>query len=295
MADLAARLRRRPRTCSAISPSQPRFHVITGPTQGPECASIGQQLSIQGSPMAAAAPTSPDSRRRGIEELSSTVDLGMWTELINANSRLLAAMTRWCLKNPESLAREQDIGLWAEDFHRLEEGSMSLGPLRWQAERQQQADRLASAGVPPAVAQRLAVIPDLAHALDIIDLARQRDMSIPDIGKLFFPVGQALQLDALERVVAGMTMANPWQRWARQTIEDDLKRVRRLVAERILADAKGRTGEDAVDHFLAERAHALARLIRLTQALELRSDGDLAPLIVVARQIETLPGEVSSS
>jgi NAD-specific glutamate dehydrogenase len=88
-----------------------------------------------------------------------------------------------------------------------------------------------------------------------------------------------------------MTATNLWHRWARQTIEDDLLDVRQLLAQQVLAEGENSPVDDAVDSFLASRAQALKRVLRLTPTLEAGSDQDMAFFMVVVRQIEALAAD----
>ncbi len=230
------------------------------------------------------------ARRREVEELFGRVDPETWRAMINANDQLLASLTRWYLQHGDGEVREAQLEKWAGSFATLEEVAAELGPPQWQEERGLEVHHLEAAGVSAHLARRIACLPDLVHAPNIIDLARHSGRDLNDVGRVFYRIGQALQLDALKSVLNGMIMSNSWQRWAAQTVEDDLIAVRRTVAERVLEEAGNRSGDDAVDHFLAEHAHALARLARLTQRLRSGSDDDLAPLIVAIRQVEALAG-----
>jgi NAD-specific glutamate dehydrogenase len=87
-----------------------------------------------------------------------------------------------------------------------------------------------------------------------------------------------------------MATTDRWHRWARQTIEDDLIEVRRVLVERVLAEGGDRPADDAVDMFLTSRARALKRVLGLTHTLESGSDQDLAYFMVVVRQVEALAG-----
>ena len=148
----------------------------------------------------------------------------------------------------------------ARQFRELAEKAHTLGPPRWQEERDTEAERLEAEGVPSALAKEIALLPDLIHAQNIFELAKEHNRTITDVGRVYFRVAQALHLDDLEKVLANMTPISPWQRWARQTLDDDLTSVRRLLAERVLAEAGDASGDDAVDQFLAGRAQSLARV-----------------------------------
>jgi NAD-specific glutamate dehydrogenase len=81
-----------------------------------------------------------------------------------------------------------------------------------------------------------------------------------------------------------------WHRWALQAVEDDLASARRRLAERALSNADGRSVDEAVDAFIAEREDTLERLVRFMRGLELEETSDIAAVTVAVRQIRTLAG-----
>jgi len=94
----------------------------------------------------------------------------------------------------------------------------------------------------------------------------------------------------LERVVAELKLTDPWQRWAGETIEDDLLSVRRSLAQHVLDGAQDSSIEDAVQHFIADRADSVVWIAELIRSLDLGAVNDAAPLLVVVRQIQNLAG-----
>ena len=224
--------------------------------------------------------------RGQIEEQFGSVDPYVWTEAINANDKLVSSLTRSYLRDSGNLDQER-IETLALEFAFLEESAPSLGPPNWVSEREERAARFAEAGFPRAMALRLAILPDLVHAPGIFEVAERSGRSVIEVGRVFFLLGQAVQLDDLAQLLSMSTIRDPWQRWARQTIEDDLIGVLRRLAERVLSEAgEDDSGDDAVDSFLASRAPSLKRVLRLTKSLE--SDQDLAFFMVVVRQIDAL-------
>jgi glutamate dehydrogenase len=227
-------------------------------------------------------------RRTAIEEWFGSVDIQVWTEAINTNDKLMANLTRSYLGVAESLDAAS-VGTLTQGFRLLEEAAPTLGAPRWVADRVERAERFAEAGFSHSIAGRLAILPDLIHAPGILDIADKSNRPVTEVGRVFFLVGQAVQLDGLARLLTTTTTNDPWRRWARQTIEDDLIRVQRRLSQRVLSEAgDDEPGDDAVDSFLASRSHALKRVLRLTHSLE--SDRDLAYFMVVVRQIEALAG-----
>jgi NAD-specific glutamate dehydrogenase len=102
------------------------------------------------------------------------------------------------------------------------------------------------------------------HAPGIFEVADRSGRSVIEVGRVFFLIGQAVQLDEVAQLLSMSATRDPWQRWARQTIEDDLIGVLRRLAERVLSEAgDDDSGDDAVDSFLSSRAHSLKRVLGL--------------------------------
>jgi NAD-specific glutamate dehydrogenase len=161
-------------------------------------------------------------------------------------------------------------------------------------ERDGHVERLVSAGVPAAVARRSVAARQLVHAPDIIEVAEATGRSPSKVADVFHHLGHVLELDDLERVVTGLKLTDPWQRWARETVEDDILSVRRLLAERVLAEAEGSSMDEAVEQFLAHRVDSVVWVAELVRSLEPGSIDDAAPLLVVVRQLQNLAGSPPS-
>ena len=228
-----------------------------------------------------------EGRRRALEDLAGVVEPAVWTDMLGVNARLLAALTRWYLRR-DTPASEDDLRRWADAFSQLEENMPRLTPPQRQADRAALAEEYEAAGVPSPLARMVAYLPQLIHAPNILELAESTGREVDEVGQVFFRLGQAVQLDAMEKTLDAMTTSDPWRRWALQTIEDDLTEARRRVSQRVLVGAGDIPVDEAVDTYLAERTHALARLGRLVQRLPSQPGDDLAPLLVAVSQVEAL-------
>jgi glutamate dehydrogenase len=230
------------------------------------------------------------ARRSAIEQSFGHVDAEVWSEAINVNDKLVADLTRSFVRQSR-LSDADQVASLTEGFRVLEEAGPELGPPSWALERETRTEHFLAAGFPSDMARRIAFLPDLVHAPGIIEVAEQFGRSMLEVGRVFFSISQAVRLDAVARALATATMTDRWQRWAREDIEDDLIRVQRRLAERVLNEAtEGASGEEAVDSFIATHAHALKRVLRLTQSLESETGHDLAYFMVVLNQIQALAG-----
>ncbi|HEX6145244.1 MAG TPA: hypothetical protein VF083_00610, partial [Acidimicrobiia bacterium] len=152
------------------------------------------------------------------------------------------------------------------------------------------AELCVPAGVPVEVARQTVAAFELVHAPDMIEVSGSTGRSPIEVAGLFHHLGHVLELDELERVVAGLKLTDPWQRWAGETIEDDLLSVRRSLALNVLEGAQDSSIEDAVQRYIADRADAVVWISELIRSLDLDAIGDPAPLLVVVRQIQNLAG-----
>jgi broad specificity phosphatase PhoE len=66
--------------------------------------------------------------------------------------------------------------------------------------------------------------------------------------------------------------------------------VRRQLAERVLADADGRTVDEAIGRFLAEHSDAFDRLARFMRGVGGEDANDVAAMVVALRNVRALVG-----
>jgi len=140
------------------------------------------------------------------------------------------------------------------------------------------------------VALRHAFQSELVHGPDIISVAHDRGRSVHEVARAFFLLGERLDIDWLEYRLEELPATTRWQRWAVQSMEDDIFLVRRQLAERVIEEAGGAAIDDAVEAFLVRRAEPYARLQRFMRSLAMEGVSDVAQLTVALRQIRALVG-----
>ena len=109
-----------------------------------------------------------------------------------------------------------------------------IGPEAWREEHEQIAERLIAEGVPEPLARRTAFQGELVHAPDIIAVSHATGRAPLEVARGFFLLGERLELDWLENQLEALPAGTRWQRWARQSMEDDLFSLRRSLCERAL-------------------------------------------------------------
>jgi glutamate dehydrogenase len=91
--------------------------------------------------------------------------------------------------------------------------------------------------VPQTLAERLAALPVLGVAFDIVEVAREAGKPVERVASVFFELGQALDIDGLRRQIEGLPVDSRWHAQARGSLRDELAAQHRALAAQILAAA----------------------------------------------------------
>ena len=169
-----------------------------------------------------------------VEALDGLIDPGVQNELMTGVDWLVETTSRWYLVHATGQRLADAIGESRQSFDELSEVIDQIGPEAWREEHEHAARRLVAEGVPPEIAKRHAFQAELVHGPDIIRSRTATGRSVLEIARGFFLLGERLQIDWLETQLEGMAAGTRWQRWAQQSMEDDLFNLRRQVAEKVL-------------------------------------------------------------
>jgi glutamate dehydrogenase len=225
-----------------------------------------------------------------VEALDGQIDPTVQNELMKGVDWLVEAMSRWYLVQAAGQRLADAVEHARDAFAELSDVIHEIGPEAWREEHGQTAKRLVKQGVPEPVARRHAFQLELVHAPDIIAVSHATGRSPLEVARGFYLLGEKLDLDWLEQQVETLPATTQWQRWALQSIEDELFAVRRHVAERVLEQAGGAPIDEAVERFLQLREEQVTRLERFQKALAADGVDDLAQLTVALRQVRALVG-----
>jgi glutamate dehydrogenase len=231
--------------------------------------------------------TGAEERWDAVEELDPSIGPQVRGELMDGVDRLVASMTSWFLRR--ATAGELG-GATRASFEDLAAIIHHVGTPEWRADRDEEVASLVESGVPEALARRHAYQEELFHAPDIIELAELSARPVADVADVFFLVGVAYRLDWLEIRTAQIPTATRWERWAVRTLEDDLLRLRRDIAERILAAADIQNGKALMDYYRSTRPDQHDRLSQFLELLTRDGGSDLHSLIVATHQIRAAIG-----
>jgi glutamate dehydrogenase len=232
--------------------------------------------------------TGAKERWDDVEALDGVIDPGVQNELMTGVDWLVENTSRWYLVQAAGRRLAETIEGARDSFAELSGVLDQIGPDAWREAHEREARRLIGEGVPEAVARRHAFQAELVHGPDIIAVSAATGRSVLEVARGFFLLGERLELDWLETQLEELPVSSRWQRWAQQSIEDELFAERRMLCEAVLREASGAPIDEAVVEYMERHAEAASRLQRFMRGLVVEGVTDLAQLTVALRQVRAL-------
>jgi glutamate dehydrogenase len=185
-----------------------------------------------------------------VEELDGKVAEGTQIDALLKVWTLLRHMTRWLLNRPGTV---MDIAGLVERYRPGMDTLRAALPAALTATGRASFDvdmeKWQGMGFPEALAEDLAEIPVLAAALDIVETSRESDHPIEQVARVFFELGEALDIEWLRSQIEALPVESGWHAQARGSLRDELASQQRALATQVLS-AKPRDGESAVSAWL---------------------------------------------
>jgi glutamate dehydrogenase len=228
------------------------------------------------------------ARWSDVEALDGLVDPAVQSELLTGVDWLVETTSRWYLVQAAGQRLGEAVEQASASFAEVSDAISQIGPDAWREEHEHVARRLVAEGVPDTVAHRHAFQPELVHAPDIIAVAHAMGRPPLEVARGFFVLGERLDIDWIEAQLEQLPATTRWQRWAQQSMEDDLFALRRRLCERVLEHAAGVPIDEAVERYFTDRAQSTERVTRFLRGLKAEGVTDLSQLTVALRQIRSL-------
>ena len=229
-------------------------------------------------------------RWEAIEALDGVIDPHVQAQLMRGVDYLVETASRWYLVQTHGERLSEAIEDQRASFAELSSLIWQIGPEPWREEHELEVRRLIAGGVPEEIARRHAFQGELVHGPDIIAVSHATSWEVLQVARAFFVVGERVGLDWLEHRLESLPVGTHWQRWAAQSMEDDLFLVRRQLVEKVIAEVPDLIVDEAVAAFFTRRAEAEDRLQRFIRNLSVEGVTDLAQFTVALRQVRTLLG-----
>ena len=227
---------------------------------------------------------------REVEALDNRVADDMQSAMLVESGRLAVRATTWFLRSRHLGA---DMAATIAHFTPCVEtlrgtlpqllGEAAMAPLEKRA-----ADYVAG-GVPEALARRVAACDTLFAALDIVDIATERQQAVGTVAGVYFGLAAALDLAWLRDRIGVLTADGHWQTLAKQAMRDDLAALQRALAAQVLACGGAKDSPAAlIAAWQKEKGAPLERTTRLFGELRGVTAPDQAMLSVALRELRNI-------
>ena len=222
-----------------------------------------------------------------IEALDHKVSSAVQMEMMLSVIRLVKRATRWLLRNRRHQLTPTDcIAGFAEGLEQLREAYP--GMLRGRAAEQFQTlhQHFVEEGVQEELAQAIAAADHGYTALGIIQATGDTDSPLMDVARLYFYIGERLELDWFSDVVLGSKIDNEWQALARDTYLEDLEWQQRTLA----IGALRHMGDDlnllkCINRWEKQEALLIKRWRQMLAELHANPAPDFAMFAVASREL----------
>ena len=124
--------------------------------------------------------------------------------------------------------------------------------------RERRPRRSSAAGVPTALAQRVAHLEALVPALDIVEIAAAAELDVVAVADVYFSLGARLELQWLRDRIVALPRETRWEAMARAALRDDVYSEQAALTAEVLQPGRD-AGAAAGGDWLAENAGAVER------------------------------------
>ncbi|HYC09086.1 MAG TPA: hypothetical protein VEC10_05565, partial [Steroidobacteraceae bacterium] len=226
-----------------------------------------------------------------IEALDNKVPAKLQYEAAFQTSRLLRHATYWLLTSRGgTLQVDAAVRAFRDGVRQLEAETPAVLTGAELTRFEDGRRHYLEAGLPPALAARIASLEALNAALDIVEVAGRHHVSVAEAAQVYFEVGTRVGCDWLRARIEKLTVEGPWQAIARTGLRDAALRVHRRLAERVLAHKSRGSAPARVTAWLESAGQELAHWQRMVAEMRAAEAGDFATLTVGVEAVRKLAG-----
>ncbi|MCP1727524.1 glutamate dehydrogenase [Natronospira proteinivora] len=227
----------------------------------------------------------------GIEALDNQIPASVQISMMVQIGRLLRNATRWLLNRPERrLDIAERVDYFAPGIAELRDSLMKLLPEGEIRRLGQSIQQFTDMGVPEKLAAYVMATEYLYSGLDLVDVARQRNLDMLTVAKVYFDIGTHLHLDWIREEIEALPVEGHWQSVARGTLRENLFSYRRDLAAIVLdaTDGEELPPNERADAWCAENDERVSHAMRIIADMQNVGGLDFATVSVALQEIKKL-------
>lgn len=222
-----------------------------------------------------------------IDALDGSVPESVQVDALQVIWNLQRAFTRWLLARPGAIPDiTTAVERYHDGFHAIRNGRLIIADSQrvgHDASLQTWRDK----GVPEDLAGQLAALPYLESAWDIIEVASECRQKPVDVARLYFRLGEALNLPWLTEQIDALEVDGRWHAVARGVLREELGQQHRALAGQVLA-MPGTSPDDKVAAWLARDDASLRFTLAMLGELAAQKALDYPTASVAVQRVSQL-------
>jgi glutamate dehydrogenase len=223
-----------------------------------------------------------------IEALDSQVAESTQLDAVLQIWSLLRHMTRWLLNRPGGMLDiAANVARYQSHVSELRLALPAVLTPTGKGDFESSQEKWEGLGLPATLAIRLARMPELRSALDMVEVAQHSGHSIAAVASVFYELGEALDLEWLREQIEALPVEGHWHAQARGSLLDELNHQHRALALQVLALAGGSRDVSPVQAWL-QRDDATLKYTRSMLAEILTQNADYPIASVAVRRLAQL-------
>ncbi len=225
-----------------------------------------------------------------VSALDHRIDAAVQTAVRLEGRTLVERATRWLVLNrrsPLDIARQ--IEYFDGPLSRLLEALPQLLTGREARLAERRRERLVKDGVPEALAQRVAVLPQAYGGLGIVETSVSSGTELLEVAHVHHELGEQLMLGRLLERIVTLPRTDRWQTMARAALRDELHGVHaQLTAQVLAATDEGGDAGTRIKGWVQQDLAVVRRTVKTLREVVDTESADLARLSVGLRTVRTL-------
>ena len=223
-----------------------------------------------------------------VEALDNRVAAKIQYEAAFEISRLVRHATYWLLSRRPALKVDAAVREFRAGVHEIGARIPQVLCGAWREHFDAALARLVEAGLPDALAGRVASLEAHNASLDITEIAAAHRTAVAEAARVYFEVGARTGLDWLRGQINQLSVDGPWQATARTGVRDAAMRIHRALAERVLDRAARGTAAERVSAWQQTEGRKLAHWQRTLDEMRAAGTADFATLTVGVESLRKL-------
>ncbi|MDF2177527.1 NAD-glutamate dehydrogenase [Aliiglaciecola sp. CAU 1673] len=231
-----------------------------------------------------------DSLWREIEQLDNKIGADVQLKMLDDMRRTLRRSARWYLRHGvKSMDIEEAIGFYQATKDDLSKNLEHYLVDSEYSELNEKTQALVKAGVPDAVAFKVASLSNMFSCLDLAQVCTNEDKSVSLVASLYYKLGNRLQLHWFLDQINRQEVANHWQALARASYREELDWQQRSLTSVLLKfDPAAADAEALLDKWVETHQLLLERWNHMMSEFKTSGSHEFAKFSVALRELMLL-------